>query len=293
MLEFFADMSANPLLLLGLIAGWLASIACGLVGPYVITQRIVFLAGAIAHMAVGGVGVAIFLAVRWPDAFGGWLSPLIGALIWALASAWLLAWVYERASERMDTLIGAMWAVGMSIGLLLIKFTPGYHVELMNYLFGNIVMVSRSDLWLMGGLIVAIVLVQLLFHKQLMALCIDREQTTLQGSSPFLLNGVLLTMVALTVICLIQVVGLILVLALLTLPAAAAGRLTSRMPGLMMAATVIGLLCTTLPRIAVYGSRWSPESSIVLAAGAVYLASLALPRKGVRSIGAPVDAESE
>ena len=274
MLDFFADMSTNPLLLMGLAAGWLASIACGLVGPYVISQRIVFLAGAIAHMAVGGVGTAIFLAERWPSVFGGWLTPLVGALVWAAISAWILAWVYERARERMDTLIGAMWAIGMSIGLLLIKFTPGYHVELMNYLFGNIALVDGSDLWLMGGLIVLIVGIQLAFHKQLMALCIDREQTTLQGSSPLLLNGVLLTMVALTVICLIQVVGLILVLALLTLPAAAAARFASRMPILMLLAAIIGLLCTSVPRILVYGSRWSPESTIVLATGAFYLASI-------------------
>jgi len=286
MMSFFHDMTANPFLLTGLLAGALASLACGLIGPYVITRRIVFLVGAIAHMAVGGIGAAVFLSVQFPSTFG-WLSPMFGAVVAALLAAVLIAVVYDRMSERMDTVIGAMWAIGMSIGILLIKFTPGYHTELMSYLFGNIAIVPWSQVWLMVALDVVIALALLAFHKRLLAVCLDEEQAALQGVSVFGTNLLLLVLVALTVICLIQVVGLILVLALLTLPAATAGHYAHRMAPIMVLATILCILFTTVPRIAVYGTAISPESAIVLAAGAVYLLSVLARAVGMRRRAAP------
>ncbi len=191
MMYFFQDMSDNPLLVTGLIAGLLAAIACGLIGPYVITRRIVFLSGAIAHMAVGGIGAAVFLSTTYPQTFD-WLKPLLGALIVALLAAVLIGFIQDRVSERIDTLLGAMWAVGMSVGILLIKFTPGYHAELMSYLFGNIASVPWSSIWLMAVLDVAIVAALMLFHKRLLALCLDEQQCRLQGVSVLGTNILLL-----------------------------------------------------------------------------------------------------
>ncbi len=273
-------MSINPFLLSGLLAGWAASIACGLVGPYVITRRIAFLSGAIAHIALGGVGMAIFARHH----FGwDWLEPIYGASVAAVIAAVILGWVHERVSERMDTLIGAMWAMGMAIGILLIKFTPGYHTELMSFLFGDLATVHEKDVVLMtamNGLIVATVL---LFHKQILAVCVDPQQAQLQGVPVLGTNIVLLVLVALTVICLINVVGLILVLALLTLPAATAGHHLKRMVPMMFAAMSICLVLTTVPRIAVYGTRISPEAAIVLSAGGVYLISVMVRRQPAKA----------
>ncbi len=278
MSQFFLDMGDNPFLVTGLLAGLLASLACGVIGPYVVTRRIVFLAGAIAHIAVGGVGAAIFLADRFPATFGG-LRPLYGATAAAVAAAVLLGVVHHRATERIDTLIGALWAAGMAVGILLIKFTPGYHTELMSYLFGNIVYVSWEDVWRMVVLDAIIVAVTLLFHKRLLAICLDEQQAELQGIGVLSTNIVLLVLVALTVIALTQVVGLILVIALLSLPAATASHLVSRLAPMIWVATALAMLLTTVPRIAVYGTRISPEPAIVLAAGAVYLAAV-LWRRG-------------
>ncbi|MDY7110417.1 MAG: metal ABC transporter permease [Planctomycetota bacterium] len=286
MTSFFHDMADNPFLLTGLLAGLLASLACGLIGPYVITRRMVFLVGAIAHMAVGGIGAAVFLAVKFPDAFG-WLSPVFGAVIAALIAAVLIAVVYDRLAERMDTLIGAMWAIGMSIGILLIKFTPGYHTELMSYLFGNIAIVPWSQIRLMVVLVAVIAGALLVFHKRLLAVCLDEEQAALQGVSIFSTNLVLLVLVALTVIALIQVVGLILVLALLTLPAATAGHYARRLAPIMLLSTILCMAFTTVPRVAVYGTAISPESAIVLAAGVVYLVSVAVRSAAMRRRAAP------
>jgi len=274
-MQFFEDMAYNPFLVTGLAAGLLASLACGLIGPYVITRRIVFLSGAIAHMAVGGIGAAVFLAAQFPAVFGG-LRPLHGATLASLVAAVLIGLIHQRVSERMDTLIGALWAVGMATGILLIKFTPGYQTELMTYLFGNISIVSWDQVRLILALNAVILVTVVLFYKRLLALCLDEQQAELQGINVLATNIVLLCLVALTVISLTQVVGLILVIALISLPAATAAHHVGRMGSMMLVSTLLCAVLTTVPRIAVYGTQVSPESAIILAAGAVYLASVAI-----------------
>ncbi|QDU72442.1 metal ABC transporter permease [Mucisphaera calidilacus] len=282
---FFADIQHNSFLVTGLLAGVLASVATGVIGPFVITRRIVFLSGAIAHMALAGIGGVIFLRHLFPEALV-WLSPLHGAVVVALGAAVLLGVVHERVAERMDTLIGAMWAVGMALGLMLIKFTPGYHTELMSYLFGNIVYVTWSDVGLIAVLDGVILLVTALYYKQILAVCVDAQQAELRGVPVLRTQIILLCLVALTVITLIQIVGLILVLALLTLPAATAAHRLHRLSAIIPAATVIGLVVTTVPRVAVYdltvnGASISPEPAIVLSAAGLYLLSVVLRRVGV------------
>ncbi|WP_428386765.1 metal ABC transporter permease [Mucisphaera sp.] len=282
MIAFFEDIAINPFLLTGLLAGVLASVACGVIGPFVITRRIVFLSGAIAHIALAGIGAGIFLRYFYPEWFG-WMSPLHGAVVVSLVSAVVLGLVHEKVAERMDTLIGAMWAVGMAVGLMLIKFTPGYHVELMSYLFGNITYVSWDSLWLLVGVDAVILLVTAVYYKQLLAVCVDAQQAALRGVPVLRVQIVLLCLVALTVITLIQVVGLILVLALLTLPAATASHRLTRLSAVIPVSVLIGLLVTTVPRVVVYdlqvaGASIAPEPAIVLAAAGVYLVSMGLKR---------------
>jgi zinc transport system permease protein len=243
----------------------------------VITRRSVFLSGAIAHMAVGGIGAALFLATMLPGALG-WLRPIHGATLAALGGAVVIGLIHQRVAERMDTLIGALWSIGMAVGILLIKFTPGYHTELMSYLFGNIVFVSWADVRLMLVLDAVILATVLIFHKRFLAVCLDEEQAQLQGIHLLGTNIALLCVVALTVIVLTQVVGLILVIALLSLPAATAAHHVSRMAPLIAASTGICALLTTLPRMAAYGTRITPESAIVLAAAGVYLLSVLVTR---------------
>lgn len=270
MIQFFQDAATNPFLLQGLWAGLLAALACGVVGPYVVVRRVVFLAGAIAHIALGGVGASIYLAYRFPGRFGG-LDPLVGAAVAAVGASIVLAWVNERVSERLDTLIGALWAVGMSIGLLLVKFTPGYQTELMSYLFGNLALVSAGDLRLLAVLCLIVVLTTLAYHKRFLALAVDAEQAELQGIDRMRTNAVLLVMVALTVITVTRVVGLILVIALVSLPAATASRFAVRLSGVVAWSIGVAVAVTTLPRIAVYGTPIAPEPAIVLAAAALYI----------------------
>jgi zinc transport system permease protein len=276
-LGFFRDLRVNPFLVTGLVAGLLASVACGVVGPWVVTRRLVFLAGALAHIAIGGVGAAIFLARTFPDTFGG-LTALAGGTLVAVLAAPVLAVLHHRVRERLDTVVGALWATGMAVGLLLVKLTPGYHAELMSYLFGNLVYVRWADVALLGVLAAVVVATTLLFQRRFLALCLDPEQATLRGISVLVTDSVLLVLMALTVICLTQIVGLILVIALMSLPAAAAGRVATRMASMIWVAIGLCAVLVTVPRIAVYGTRVSPEAAIVLAAAGVYLAIVVLGR---------------
>ncbi|MDA8016915.1 MAG: metal ABC transporter permease [Thermoanaerobaculia bacterium] len=276
-MQFFADLTENRFLVSGLAAGLMASLASGIVGPYVVTRRLVFLAGAIAHIALGGIGASIYLAYRWPEVFGS-MDPLWGATAASVGSAIVLAWLGQRAGERLDTVIGALWSAGMALGILLIKLTPGYHSELMSYLFGNLALVHSDHLRLLGLLDAIVVLVVVLFHKRFLAVCLDEEQARMQGYSVLATDTVLLVLIALTVITLTQVVGLILVIAMLSLPAATVARLTPRLIWVVVGSVGLCSLLVTVPRIAVYGSPISPEPAIVLSAVAVYLVSLVVPR---------------
>jgi len=287
MIQFLQAVPDNPLLLNGILAGLLASVACGVMGPYVVTRRIVFLTGAIAHTTLGGIGGAILLqymlrregVIQPFEEPPFWASPLVGAILAAVASAVVIGIVHDRVKERMDTLIGAMWAVGMSLGVMLIKFTPTSVVDPMSYLFGNIAIVGTDQLYLLAGLNAVILVTVAIFHKQLLSICVDEQQTHLQGVNVLGMHILLLVLVALAVVSLIQIVGLILVLALLSLPAATASHHVTRMPAMMGLSILLCAALTTLPRMAVYPiERMSPESAIVLASAAVYLVSVTAVR---------------
>jgi zinc transport system permease protein len=273
MIAYFRDFAHNPFLLTGLLAGLLASVACGAVGPFVLSRRVVLLSGAIAHAAVGGVGIAIFLNGHFPHVFG-WLDPTLGAMLVAVACALVIAVGEQRLGGMPETLIGAMWAFGMSLGVLLAKLTPGYQTQLMNFLFGNISYVSWSQLrmlLLLDGVILSVVL---LFQKQLVAFCLDPEQAQLQGISPTFLGMILLGLTALAVVALAQVVGLVMVITLLALPAATVAPFLRRFGPMIFWSMVLAAILTTVPRILVYGTFLSAESSIVLAAVLCYLGVL-------------------
>lgn len=264
MMEFFNALWAHAFLQYALAGGVLASIGCGIVGSYVVVKRIGFLAGGISHSVLGGMGIAFF--------FG--FSPLGGALVAAVASALLIGWVRLGWREQEDTLIGALWAVGMAIGILFISKTPGYSVNLMSYLFGNILMVNAGDLWLMAGIDLIILLTVYFCYQQFLAVSFDEEFARLRGIPVTFFYLLLLCMVAVTVVLLIQVVGLILVIALLTLPAAIAAHYVHSLGKMMLLATLLGMSFTLVGLALSYEPDLPAGATIILVAGLAYLISL-------------------
>jgi zinc transport system permease protein len=238
-------------------------VACGVIGSFVVVKRIGYLAGGVAHAALGGMGVAYFLGQ----------GPLIGALVAALISAVIIALVSLRLKEREDTLIGAIWAIGMAIGIIFISKTPGYNVDLLSYLFGNILMIPKSDLYLMVSLDAVILVIVYLFYRRLVAICFDEEFARLRGVNVDGYYILLLTLVAMTVTLLIQVVGLVMVIALLTLPSAIAGHFTKTIRAMMIVSVALGALFTFVGLAISYSPDLPTGATIILIAGISYLAS--------------------
>jgi zinc transport system permease protein len=263
MSEFIEALTQFGFLQKALLGGVLASIGCGIMGSYVVVKRIGFMAGGISHAVLGGMGAALF--------FG--FSPLGGALVAALMAALLIGWISLRWKEREDTLIGALWAVGMAIGIIFISKTPGYNVNLMSYLFGNILMVPQQDIWLMAFLDLVVLATVWLFYRQFLAVSFDEEFARLRGIPVTGFYLLLLCMVAVTVVLLIQVVGLILVITLLTLPAAIAAQYLNSLGRMMLVASILGVIFTTTGLMISYSADLPSGASIILVAGLAYLCS--------------------
>jgi len=180
MSEFLHALLEHAFLRHALLAGLLASIASGVVGTYVVTRRITVIAGSMAHAVLGGMGAAYYLKV----AHGvSWLHPLHGAIVAALLAALVIGWMKAHGSEREDTVISALWAIGIAIGVVFLFLTPGYKTDLMTYLFGNIVMVDAGALRLLMALDAIVVLAAIIFYNPLLAVCFDEEFARLRGSS--------------------------------------------------------------------------------------------------------------
>jgi zinc transport system permease protein len=269
MTEFLHAAVTHTFIQHALLAGLLSSVACGVVGTWVVVRRISAIAGSIAHCVLAGLGAARYLQVvhGWE-----WASPFLGAVVAAIAAALVIGAVTLRTKEREDTVIGALWAIGMAVGILFISRTPGYNEDLMSYLFGNILLVGRSDLWVMAILDAVVLLVGILLYTQLQAVCFDDEFARLRGINVEMYYILLLCLTAITVVLLVSVVGIVLVIALLTIPVAVATHFTTTLRGTMI---VSALLCTAFTTAGLAIS-YAPDlpagaTTIVIAAGSYVL----------------------
>jgi len=251
-----------------LLAGVLGSVACGMVGTYVVVRRITYIAGGIAHCVLGGIGAALYLQKVHNIQ---WLQPMFGAVAAALLAAFIIGYVSLKAKQREDTVIGALWAVGMATGILFIYQIPGYTIDPMSYLFGNILLVTKSDLWIIAILDIVVVTLGVLFYKQFLAVCFDQEYARTRGINVDFYYLLLLALTALTVVLLVSIVGIVLVIALLTLPVAVAGRFARRLWQLMILAAVLTGLFTTTGLVVGYTLDLRVGATIIIISGAAYL----------------------
>jgi zinc transport system permease protein len=258
-----------------MLACILASIGCGIMGTYVVVRRIGFLAGGIAHSVLAGMGIAYYLGN----------TPLVGAVIAALVASILIGLINLKWRQNEDILIAMFWSVGMAIGILFISRTPGYNVDLMSYLFGNILLVSGNDLILMLLLDILLFLLATILYRQFLVTAFDQEFARLRGINVEFYYILLLSMVALTVVLLIQVVGLILVLALLILPAASATQFVSSIKPMMLLSVLFSLFVTTSGLVISYQPDLPSGATIIIMASIVYLLSIISKRIQVKLTG--------
>ena len=251
-----------------LYAGILTSIICGIIGTLIVVNRLVFLAGGIAHSAYGGIGMAFFFSIPY----------MVGAIGFSFAVAMIMAGVSLRDKERADTIVGVLWAIGMASGILLLDLTPGYNVDLMSYLFGSILSVPRSDLFSMAAIAVVILLLVSYFFRDLLAMSYDEEFAQIRGMPVKRLYYMLIGMVAVTVVMVVQVIGLILVIALLTIPPSISEKYTKSLAKMMFCSCLLGMAFTTGGLWLSYRFDMTSGAAIIFLAGIVFFLSLVLDK---------------
>jgi zinc transport system permease protein len=247
-----------------LMAGVLVSLACGVIGTLVVLKRMVFISGGVAHTAYGGVGLAFYLGV----------NPILGAIAFSLGASFLMGYVQRQTHQRQDTLIGVMWAIGMAIGIVFADLTPGYKADLMSYLFGSILAVTQTDLWLMLAINVLVIGLVVLFFKELQATAFDETFARVRNLPVDFFYLILVTMIGLAVVMLMRVVGLIMIIALLTVPAAIGSLFLKHMQQIMWLATGLSLIFTLGGLLLSYYFNLTSGATIILVSGVAYLIAL-------------------
>jgi len=273
MFSLFTD---NIFIQMALLASLLASFASGVIGSFVVVKRISFIAGSIAHSVLGGMGLCL-----WLQRTQGltWLDPIWGAFASAIASALFLGWIHLNYRQREDALIAAIWSTGMAIGMIFLSLTPGSNVELLNLLFGNILWIENRDiirLIVLDGIILSLVA---LYYRKFLALCFDEEQAILQGVHVRALYLLLLSLVAVSIVLLMQIIGTILVIALLTLPAMLATLFTNRLAVMMGLSVILCALYSIIGLTAASVLNWPPAATIALLSALSYLLALPIKKK--------------
>lgn len=258
------------------VAGILVSIVCGIIGTLVVVNRIVFLAGGIAHAAYGGIGLACFL--NWPFA--------AGTSAVALLAAGAMAGVTLKAKHRADAMVGVIWAVGMAAGVILLDLTPGYRADLMSYLFGSILAVPSGELWQMAAVVCVVLAIVVWYYNDFLAMSYDDEFARLRRVPVTFLYILLLTMIAFVVVMIIRVVGLILVIALLTIPPFIAEKLTASLAAMMAVAAFLSGAFTIAGLWISYALNLTSGATVILVAAAGFFAALAWDRLRPRRSGA-------
>ncbi len=241
-----------------LMAAFLGSIACGVVGSYVVVKKIGYISGGIAHAAFGGIGLGYYLGI----------NPLYCLIPFSLVSAWSIGLISKRAKTGEDTAISILWASGMALGIIFIGLTPGYAPDLFSYLFGNILTVPRMDIYFMAALDIIIIVTVLFFFREFLAVCFDEEYSEASGVNGLFIYLLLLTLIAITVVMLVRIVGIILVIALLTIPPAIARQYCNNLLPMMIISTVLGVILTV-------GGLWI-SFCLDLATGATIILLLAV-----------------
>mmetsp|Transcript_25544 Transcript_25544/g.12093 ORF Transcript_25544/g.12093 Transcript_25544/m.12093 type:complete len:263 (-) Transcript_25544:90-878(-) len=248
-----------------ILAGLLASIACGIIGTLVVVNRFVFISGGIAHATYGGIGFSYYFGIPY----------MAGVIGFSIFAAFIIAILIAKQKHRIDTIIGVLWAAGMSCGVLLLDLTPGYNINLMSYLFGSILTVSKSDIIIMLVLTLFIFTAVLFFYRHILAISYDAEFAKLRGISVNMINFLLLAMVAVSVVIIMKAVGLILVIALLTIPPYISEKYAKSVSIMMIISAV---LCFTFIIIGLglsYTFNLTSGASIIMVASLAFFISIA------------------
>lgn len=255
-----------PFIRYALLAGLLSSLSFGVIGSFVVVKRMTYIAGSLSHTALAGIGLALWLSITFEITI---LSPIMGALLASVLSGMIVSYSIVKKDERTDTILGAIWAVGMSIGFIFIYLTPDY-VDPMSYLFGNILLIAKKDLWLIAALNSLVIFFSVLFYNQFLSVFFDEEFACTRGLQTEKYQLLFILLVSLTVILLLTVVGIVMVIALLTIPPAIANVFVKRMKHLIFLSIFLNAFILTFGLYISYILELPTGSVTVLFAGVLY-----------------------
>ena len=274
--SFFAELSSNFILVTAVLAALAAAIAGGIVGSYVVAKRIVFISGSISHAVLGGIGLFTFLQFITKSSF---FSPLLGAIFAALFFAALIGFIHIKYKEREDSIIAAIWSLGMALGVIFITLVPNGNAALLDFLFGNLLWARMEDVYMLLALDAIIIISALLLHQRFLAISFDETESYIQKQPVYFLYFFLLFLVALTVVLMIQVVGAILVISLLCLPAAIANLFTKSLGKMIYISVLLSCAFSFLGIYLSYVLNWPPGATIAFVITIFYFISLPLKRR--------------
>lgn len=215
-----------------LISTILIGISCGLVGTYIVAKRMVFISGGITHASFGGLGLSYYLG----------LSPLFGAAVFSLLSALSILFLSENKKLREDSLIGIFWSAGMAVGILFIYMTPGYAPNLMSYLFGNILTVTKEQILMSGALCLLIIVFFVRFYRPLFYIAFDKEYSKTHHVHVNIIDVAITVIIALCIVLCLKLAGIILVISYLTIPQAIAGIFYKNFKQQLIASAIISTI---------------------------------------------------
>lgn len=268
-MDFFTEIFQYSFLANAVIASLLAAFACGIVGTYIVVRRLVFLSGGITHSSFGGIGIAYYLG----------LDPILGAAVFAVLSAFGIEMLSGKGSIREDSAIGILWSVGMAVGVIFVFLTPGYAPNLMSFLFGNILLVTTDNIAILAAFDAVLLAAMVIFYRTIIYTALDGEYAASRGVRVRLVNLAMLTMIALAIVLNIKVVGIVLLVSLLTLPAVTASQFCRSYKSIMVWSVVIAVF-SILAALAVSNSIDVPAGALAV----IVLANLFFVTKCVKKI---------
>jgi len=245
------------------LAALLMSVTCGIIGTYIVSRRMVFISGGITHASFGGVGIGYYLG----------FPPLAGAAVIAVLAALTTENLTRRKVLRNDSVIAILWSLGMAIGIIFVYLTPGYAPNLMSYLFGSILAVTSTELWLMLTLALLVGSVFLLFYRPILYVAFDEQFARIRGIPVMFINYLLIILVALTIVLSIRIAGIILVLSILTVPQNITNLFTNRFSHIMIGSVILGFLASILGLVISYYLDIPSGASIIFTLVILYLAA--------------------
>jgi zinc transport system permease protein len=215
-----------------LIGSFFTCIACGIVGSYIVSRRVVFISGGITHASFGGLGLGFYLG----------LNPILSALAFSVASAFGVEWLSKKQGVREDSAIAAFWALGMALGVIFLFLTPGYSPNISAYLFGNILTITLSDIWFAGILAVLLIAGFSFFFKWILYTAFDAEFARTQGVKTEWIEHLMMLAIAVTIVASIRLIGIMLLMSLLTVPQMTANLFSARLKNIIIYSILIGIL---------------------------------------------------